>query len=270
VTAAIDNPRGPSVTIFCLNLRFGLADDGPDSWEQRRKLFPRLLENWQADFYTFQEVNTFQVETIGDMLEGYQRIGQRSPAPAFWQNNIIFAHPRWQCLQADHFYLSPTPEIPSRYRNSRWPRQCTMGLFQNEGQQLICVNTHFDFAADVQTQSAELIMRRLEAFAPRLPALLVGDFNASPQAPCRKVFTRRMDSEHQDGDPAPPFQDAFADSQSGTHHGFSGQSDSERIDWILFRPPLAMIRSVVIEEHENGSYPSDHFPLWAQFKWKTR
>ena len=268
MTAEPHSHTPSALSIFSLNVRFGLADDGPNSWNHRRKLFPELLARWPADFYAFQEVNAFQAEAIDAILKGYSRIGQRSPAPSFWQNNVIYAHPRWQCLRAEHFYLSPTPDIPSRYRNSRWPRQCTMGLYQSDRHQLVCANTHFDFAPDVQTQSAELIMQRLASFPSRPATLLAGDFNASPKAPCREVFIRQPADEESDDTARWPFQDAFASNQSVTHRGFSGKSEGEPIDWILFTRPLALTRSLIIEETVNGRYPSDHFPLWAIFKWE--
>ncbi len=79
-----------SLTVFSLNLRFGLADDGPNRWHYRKQLIPRLLNRYPADFYSFQEVNDFQARDIQAVLTDYRFIGQRQSAPSYWQNNIIF------------------------------------------------------------------------------------------------------------------------------------------------------------------------------------
>ena len=73
-----------------LNLRFGLADDGPNSWRYRKRVYPALLEKQNADFIGFQEANDFQIEYLDRILANYNYIGKRSPAPSFWQNNVIF------------------------------------------------------------------------------------------------------------------------------------------------------------------------------------
>jgi endonuclease/exonuclease/phosphatase family metal-dependent hydrolase len=250
-------------TSFSLNLRFGLADDGENSWCNRLKCFPALFKEHAADFIAVQEANDFQIKFIAETLYGYDFIGQRQPAPTFWQNNVIFYKRSWQCLEADHFFLSPTPDIPSRFTDSRWPRQCTMGLFGRENIQLIHINTHFDFEPEVQVKSAHIILDRLLSHPPDIPVILTGDFNSQPQSPCHQVFTGQYKPETFTG---PFFTDAFKAPYSGTHHGFSGQSDDKgHIDWILFRGGLNPLKAEVINKKFEGIYPSDHFPVWATF-----
>jgi endonuclease/exonuclease/phosphatase family metal-dependent hydrolase len=248
-------------SIITFNLRFGLADDGPNNWETRKKLFPALFEKYQADFIGFQEANDFQADFLKGILNEYQMIGERRPAPRFWQNNLIFYRSDWECIRHEHFFLSPTPDIPSRSRNSRWPRQCTLGMFEKSGYRLICLNTHFDFEAQVQTESAEIITQRLARLPGDLPALIVGDFNADPFGSCHKFFT---------GKASPPaesdFKNAFAPSFPGTYHGFTGKTDGGHIDWILYRGQIVPEDAAVIREAADGVYPSDHFPLRASFR----
>ena len=247
-----------SIHVLSLNLRFGLADDGPNRWEQRRAALAPLLSAWPCDFYGFQEANDFQIEFLAELLPDYGLIGRRFPAPPFWQNNILFFHRRWQNLASEHFFLSPTPDLPSRFRQSRWPRQCTLGIFRQGQRHLICVNTHFDFKTSIQTRSAELICQRLMGQASTWPAILMGDFNAGPQSPCYRVFTTIPSAG------GPGFRNTQQPPYSGTHHGFSGKSQDEPIDWILYRGDLAASGAGVIQNRFAGYYPSDHFPLHAE------
>ena len=252
-------------SVLSLNLRFGLADDGPNSWQYRKRVYPSLLKKYDADVIGFQEANDFQVEYLGTILHNYDYIGKRSPAPPFWQNNIIFFKKVWTCTYFDHFYLSPTPLIPSRSRASVWPRQCTIGMFKNDRRVLVCVNTHFDFDVSVQIESAKLIMKRPSDLPLEHPAILMGDFNATPETPCFAVFTG---PDHPAAEEGVYFKSVFSGDFPGTHHGFTGNAEANHIDWLLHRGGITKKSSAVVQDRINGIYPSDHFPVYASFDWK--
>lgn len=244
-----------------LNLRFGLADDGPNSWEYRRECYPLLLNRFPADFFTFQEANDFQIEYLQALLPKHRLVGQRSPAPPFWQNNVIFAHRDWHCHHQMHFFLSATPNIPSRQRQSRWPRQCTMGTFTKDQRTLTVVTTHFDFDRPVQRQSARIIMDRIDRLQENASVILSGDFNATPQADWYRLFSRPDRAKTR-------FKNIFDPPYPGTHHKFSGNPGDDHIDWILYRGDLVNDHQQVITDTFQDRYPSDHFPLLASFHWR--
>lgn len=255
-----------TLSVMTFNLRFGLADDGANSWAFRRKSVDALFRQHQADFIGFQEVNNFQADHLQTLLPEHCVIGRRQPAPSFWQNNLIFYHRGWQCLRCEHFFLSATPSIPSRFPDSRWPRQCTLGVFRRGERTLVCVNTHFDFDDDVQVRSARIILKRLAKLPPSHATLLVGDFNAAPARPCFQVLTgggRKPLTES-----GPRFQSVFSPPFPATFHGFKGGCDGQHIDWILYRGGLVPDAGRVIDGPFGGLYPSDHYPLKAVFHWR--
>jgi endonuclease/exonuclease/phosphatase family metal-dependent hydrolase len=251
--------------VLTLNLRFGLADDGPNSWRYRKMGFPSLFNMYRPDFIGLQEANDFQIEFINEILNEYGYIGKRSPAPSFWQNNVIFYQKIWTSIDARHFFLSPTPQIPSRFRESRWPRQCTVGLFEDGRHRLICINTHFDFDASVQKKSACLILEYLSDLPADVPAILMGDFNATPSQSCHEILTRKSHDVPMQGS---SFQNIFTKTFPGTYHGFSGNPEGNHIDWILYRGRIVPSEKKVIRETFEGIYPSDHFPVYARFRWQ--
>ena len=253
-----------TVSVLTLNLRFGLAEDGANAWRYRRKMFPQLLRVYGSEFMAFQEVNDFQAEDLIRMLPDYRCIGRRRPAPRFWQNNILFYRTEWRLVRSDYFFLSPTPGIPSRFRKSRWPRQCILGRFRSGNRRIVCGNTHLDFDADIQMQSARLILSRLSVLSQDCPAVLTGDFNASPAGSAHAVFTEKK------SDGATPnggFANAFEPEFPATHHGFTGSGEGDHIDWILYRGELRPQSAHLIQDGIGPIYPSDHFPLRAVFEW---
>ena len=261
MTVSSGNDRS-RISVMSFNLRFGLADDGANSWRFRKPRIAALFDAHRPDLVAFQEANGFQIDFLCEILSEYGVIGRRSPAPDFWQNNVIFFQAPWRCTHAEHFFLSHTPDIPSRFAESRWPRQCTVGIFERERHRLVAVNTHLDFDEAVQKKSAELILARMVKVSKDLPAILLGDFNAAPGSAGYRVFT-------ESGDPAagsaPAFSPVFAPPYAGTHHGFSGTSDGKQIDWILFRGGLRLETGEVCRFQVDGGYPSDHFPVCATF-----
>lgn len=252
--------NGLPFSLMTINVRFGLADSGPHSWDNRKKAFASLLTVRRPDFIAMQEVNDFQATFFKSLLPEYGVIGERTPAPPFWQNVLIFYDRSWQCLKQDRFFLSLTPEVPSRMADSRWPRQCVMGRFRQNRHEITCVNTHFDFADHVQKKSALIILDRLAGFSPDdTPQFLAGDFNARPGSDCYRVFTGPQSQL------SPPFADVFENDTSGTYHQFTGRPISNRVDWILWRHGARLTEKAVITDKFDGIYPSDHFPVYAAF-----
>ena len=249
-------------SVMTLNLRFGLAEDGPNAWRYRIKLMPALFRKYPVDFIGCQEVNDFQADDLASILNDYGLIGRRRPAPHFWQNNIIFFRKDWELQNEEHFYLSDTPDMPSRSRRSRWPRQCTIGAFQKMSRKLTCINTHFDFSAAVQTFSAELIMKRLMQRPDPGPAVLMGDFNAPFDSPHYRIFVNDTPDRV---NPGLSFHNVFNHTPSGTQHGFSGKPGHDCIDWVLHTKGVTPVDALVVKDHVDGAYFSDHFPVVASF-----
>jgi endonuclease/exonuclease/phosphatase family metal-dependent hydrolase len=189
-------------SVLTMNLRFGLAADGPNGWHHRKDCFPSFFEKYRKDFIGLQEANDFQTEFI------------------------------------------------------------------DNGRKLIFVNTHFDFDASVQLESAKIILRRLAQLPSELPAIIVGDFNSTPSSPSHMIFTGEDVQLKSEDIKGPFFKNTFGKPFPGTHHGFTGDTNGDHIDWILYRGGIVPENCKVMHDTFDGVYISDHFPLCASFKWK--
>lgn len=250
--------------ILSLNLRFGLADDGPNGWEFRKDVVVEVFRRENPDIIATQEVNHFQGRYLAENLPDYHQIGRLPGAPFFWQDNLLFFKKAINCKQADHFFLSETPDVPSRSFGSRFPRQATVGLFQAGECGFLCVNTHFDFDTPAQLGGAQVIQERLGAFDPTLPVILLGDFNATPDSPCYRWLTDR------DSGTGGGFNETFSSPYPSTYHRFTGQPAAGYIDWILYRGPLELETCRVVPPPVETVYPSDHHPVTAAFSCPER
>jgi endonuclease/exonuclease/phosphatase family metal-dependent hydrolase len=246
--------------IMTLNLRFGRAPDGPHAWPKRKGALPLLFADHPADIYCFQEANDFQVNELRAILPNHAVSGIRPGAPPFWQHNVVFTPEQWPIQKRDRFFVSPTPDIPSRMRVSKWPRQGTIVHLHTPTGPLICVNTHFDFAPVMQVEGAAVIRHRLTDYPTDCPCILTGDFNASPGGAGFEAFT----GPPPDG-PHRQFVSAFSSPFPATYHAFTGKTDGAHIDWILHTCDLRVDRAFTVTEPFDGVLPSDHFPVVAWF-----
>jgi len=246
-----------TLRILSLNLRFGLAEDGPNDWEYRKEAVVKLFRQEDPDIIATQEVNHFQGDYLAENLTRYDHIGRRPRAPHFWQDNVLFFKKEITCVHEDHFFLSHTPDVPSRSFGSRFPRQATLGLFQADGSRLICINTHLDFDDPAQLGAARVITDRLQDHDTGLPVILMGDFNATPESPCYQWLT--------DGVEGGNFRESFTAPYPSTFHRFTGQPTAGYIDWILYRGPLRLESCRVVDQKIDDMYPSDHHPVAATF-----
>jgi endonuclease/exonuclease/phosphatase family metal-dependent hydrolase len=247
------------LTVLSLNLRFGLADDGPHGWEHRKEVVAKLFKRERPHFIAAQEVNHFQCDYLVDSLPDYRHIGRRRPAPEFWQDNILFYRKPILCEREVHFFLSHTPFVPSRSFGSKFPRQATLGLFEVEGRPFLCVNTHLDFDEPAQIGAARVIAQQVSSFPSGIPLVLIGDFNATPKSRCYRWFTGKEEESRL------KLKETFNEPYPSTFHGFTGKPTQGYIDWILYREPLQLKDCEVLQEALDGTHASDHFPVKAVF-----
>ncbi len=245
--------KNAKFSVMSFNLRFGLADDKENAWESRKHLVADIFNTYPVTFIGFQESNHFQTRFLIDHLKGHHYIGWHNPSEERWQSNLVFYDATWKCLKSQHFFLSSTPDIESKMQGSKWPRQCVMGLFEKQGDQIIVTNTHFDFNALVQEKSAQLVCQFLSEFPKDCPVIITGDFNSNAQSLAWKTFELNG------------FNEVNADQHSTTFHQFVGKETGRHIDWILHRGDIRVLDRQVVCDNDAGQYPSDHYPVVASF-----
>ena len=251
-------------TVMTINLRHGWADDGLNSWDIRKGLVVKIIHDLQPDFLGTQEGNDFQLEYLSKNLKNYECAGVCGGYEPRWEYLNIYHRKGLELLDWEYFYLSETPDIPSRSWGSIWPRGCFKGIFKWQDKELVIVNTHFDFQEPAQTNGAMVILNRLGGPDPERPVILLGDFNSTPEETSYFFLTGKKEINGQKG----WFKDVFPSPQPFTYHRFTGNPLIGYIDWILYSGPLRVHDKKIVTVHQKGIYPSDHFPVMAEFSFK--
>jgi len=256
--------------VMTINLRYGTANDDEHAWENRRPIMMEMLKEYSPDIFGVQEGLRFQLDEIIEALPGYACFGEGRGGLDESEHNVIFysVH-RLHCLEGHTFWLSETPEIPGSISwESSLSRLASWGRFQvkSTGVPLCFYNTHFDHRSEAARQgSAQLIWSR--ARDRQEITFLTGDFNCSQQSFAWQYLTGKIEApDGETGD----FTDVWyaAEEQKNpvsTFHGYKGpQEGNSRIDWILMRPELRVLKAETVIYQKDGLYASDHFAVYAE------
>ncbi len=257
----------PALTVMTFNLRYA-SPTPPNSWPQRRPVVRDCIRQAAADLIGTQEGVYAQLKDVATDLPEYAWIGLGRDGGSRGEFMAVFYRAdRLEPLGFDHFWLSDTPNMmaSSTWGNSN-RRMVTWVRFHDRlaQREFYFINTHLDHEIQLaREKAAQLIRERVDALKPKLPVLLVGDFNATAGAnPAYDVLV------HPGG-----FVDLWlaAPVRVGegirTFHGFKGpRPGDDRIDWILARGPVEVERAVTDTFARDGQYPSDHFPVIARLR----
>ena len=248
------------------NIRYdGHSDLAPDSLQRKDPIVAQLQKE-RPTIIGFQEVLNKQLEDLKVALPSYLAVGVGRDdgqlagefAPIFYDTT------RYQLLQSATFWLSPTPEVPSKGWDAALNRICTFALLESkyDRKKLWVLNTHFDhLGTDARLHSAELLVEKFAELTQEVaaPLLLLGDFNAEPDSYVYQLLSRHFSDlscsiRHRELCSGPTFN-AFTLSES----------DDKIIDYFFGSPELLSIRFEVLHSKFDRSYPSDHFPIALTF-----
>lgn len=235
--------------VFCLNARYCQGQDGEYRWANRLPRLLSLLDRVQPQVMAFQEVLPHQRADLERELPGYRWLGLGRDHDYGGEQCAVGVHRDLDLMEGGTFWLSPTPtERGSRGWDACLPRICTMLRLRHRGREFSVANVHLDhLGATSRLESVKLIERTF--LAP--DAILMGDFNCTPEsAPVKELLTQ-FSSSHQ-RDPHPTF------------HDFGRSPKGLLIDYIFYRGMLQLEQfEVFVEKAPN--FTSDHFPLLADF-----
>jgi len=142
----------------------------------------------------------------------------------------------------------------------------TWGLFEvtSSGRRLHFYDTHLPHRqqdAEARLRCGQVISERIKKLPENVPLILVGDFNSPTGSDVYKLLTTFLTDARTSAD--------RISGPEGTFNGFIGQTSGPRIDWILYRGSLRAVEAETVTRHQDGRYPSDHYPVFAVFEFSS-
>jgi glycerophosphoryl diester phosphodiesterase len=275
------------VKALSFNVRLSTANDGANSWQNRKELARDTILSGDYDFVGVQECvihpnpEKNQYEYFKSALaENYDAIGiSREKDPNNGEATAIFYNKkRWELDANDTgtFWISETPDIrASKSWKTACTRTVTWGRFKNKatGKYVYFYNTHLDHVSELARQNGSILIVKhiLERANKNEPFFLTGDFNCGEKSPAiRYLSGEQAEVAGQNLPKQTVLHDSYRNvfpyaPEAGSFHGFSGKPNKEKIDYIFVSPTVKTIQSRIIKTNKDGRYPSDHFPVDAIF-----
>ncbi|PZX51881.1 endonuclease/exonuclease/phosphatase family metal-dependent hydrolase [Algoriphagus ratkowskyi] len=246
------------------NIRYANQNDVGNLWADRLSHVSSLIQFHQIELFGVQEALHNQLTDLSTEL-GYKYIGVgRDDGTEKGEYAAILYNPKkFEILDQGTFWLSPTPEKPSKGWDAALNRVCTWGKFKDEsGKSFFVFNIHYDhIGQQAREESSKLVMAQVAKInKENAPAILMGDFNVKPDNAAYTTIT--SDPDWKD---ARLISEIPAYGPAGTFTGFDWERMPEGIiDHVFVKGDIKVIRHGILTDNYGKKYPSDHFPVLVE------
>lgn len=258
------------------NLRRDVFFDFRNRWRARREYAAEIIKKTGASIIGVQEMSPDMKADIQKMLGEYSIVGSgRSKNNTSEHSDIIVKNGDVNINYFNTFWLSKKPYLKGS-KAAFWtlfPRICTVAEISVAplGKKIRVFNSHFDCLSSVaRAMGVDIILKYIDELQKkeRLPFILMGDFNATPDDP---VIKKLRENLH--GYKSFRLHDTFYEynyekfgcipRESRTFHLFRGKKIGQPIDYIFVSDEFYINSSHVEAMSFEGRYPSDHYPVVA-------
>lgn len=258
--ASLSCKRETTLDVMSYNIRLGVANDGENSWENRKAATPAMLRANKPDIFGVQEAYDFQIRYIEGECPEYKSIGVgREDGISGGEHMSIFYNTgKIELVKWGTYWLSETPDVPSKGWDAKCFRTATWALMKEKqsGKPFYYVNTHLDHKGVVAREKGlALIAEKIAAMNPEgWPMVLTGDFNVFPDNPALAGVNALMKD-------ARTTAEKTTDTPSFNGWGTSG----DVIDYIYYAGfEKCKTFDVVDTSYEGIPFISDHYPIKAR------
>jgi endonuclease/exonuclease/phosphatase family metal-dependent hydrolase len=266
-----------NLRIMSFNVRLKDKSDQENAWDCRRDYVASVIRFHHMDIIGIQEPFKEQIQELENLLPEYDWYGvglddgkEKGPYDA-----IFFRKSRFERLDSGCFYLSPTPDTPSKGWESMFPRGVSWVKFKDKKTEKIFYffNTHFDYHSQwARDESAFLIREKIAEISKSHPFILTGDFNIFPELEGEETYKILTSTTEADGKILYDAQHVAMfphHGPTGTWSGFkeAGQPGIKP-DYIFVDRKITVVSHGVLADSFDGSFPSDHLPVVSEIKLK--
>lgn len=249
-----------TVTVMTYNIYMG--GTGEKSPENRAPLILENVTKYSPDSFGMQEVTEDWYEMLKEMFPDYGYVGVgRDKDLGGEASPIFYKKDKYELLNGGTFWLSKTPEKPSKGWDAMFNRVCTYAVLKDKetGFTYAHFNAHFDHLGVIARQeSVAVVTAKIAEIAPDMPVVFTGDLNENQES---DMYASVIESGFKDARVLSGSED-----NDGTFHGYSDLTAKKLpIDYIFVNAFAKSVNSYTVDRNMlNGIYPSDHHPVVSE------
>ncbi len=251
-----------SFELMTYNIKYDAVNDQINNWSNRKEHLFSLLKYHQPAIFGTQEGLYHQLKDIDRELNAYTYVGvaredgkQSGEYSAIFYDSTLFEQ-----VKSGNFWLSETPEIPSKGWDAAYTRICTWAefKFKKTAMTFYVFNVHLDNEGEIaRAKSATVILNKIIDLAGEQSIILMGDFNFTATASPYQEITAKLADSRLISAEAPYGPEA-------TFNGFAFDKLPERrIDYIFTSSNITVLSYATLSDSKAMRYPSDHFPVFV-------
>ncbi len=251
-------PQENEVRVISYNIRYMNDKDGDNSWKFRKQASINMVNEEQPTVFGLQEAVKAQVDFLQENLPGYAHYGVgRDDGKEKGEFMAIFYNKEEvELLDKGTFWLSATPDTPSKGWDGQCFRTCTWTLFKckDTGKQFAFLNTHLDHRGkEAQKEGMLTIVKKIGELIPAdVPVFLSGDFNTRTDNPIYEPLKAIMTDSR---------ELATETDHRGTYTGWRVRENPVVVDHIFVRGAEVDKFQVLCDKNYGAPYISDHYPV---------
>ena len=258
------------IKIMSFNVRTVASESDPaNNWDNRKVACVKLINDQRPSIIGYQEAQyTLQWAYLKEQLAGkYDGYGvNRDDGTESGKGEvmgIMYDRTVIEKIDGGTFWLSETPDVPSKGFGASYSRNATWGIFKHipSGKIFYYINTHLDHkVANAQIEGMKLISKHFEEYKGVYPLFLTGDLNIKADNVALDVIESYMNNARY---AAPSSYTDF----DNTYNGWKAAGKSI-IDHIYCSNNLKVVEYHTVNDDYDVPFVSDHYPIYAIVKLK--
>lgn len=257
------------MNVITFNIRYNTLNDGVNAWPNRIEMVTGLLKFHEADLFGLQEALHEQILDVQKNMPDFEwfGVGRDDGEKGGEFSPIFYNKSKFILIESGTFWLSETPEKPSKGWDAALNRIVTWGKFKSKvtGKIFYYYNTHFDHRGDeARKKSADLIAKKIREMAGNsgFPVILTGDFNLTPEAEGIANIKKYL-RDSRDISNSLPY------GPTGTFNSFDWNAPmKDRIDYVFVNEMVEVLKYGVLTDSKEMRWPSDHLPVYVKVQLK--
>jgi len=250
--------QSQDMKIISFNIRYNSWNniDGVNGWHNRKAAVARMILDERPAAIGLQEALIDQLLYLDSCLPNYRRLGvgrdDGHEAGEFMA--IYYDTSRLELTGTDLWWLSETPEVPSKGWDAACYRTVTKGAFRDRksGKRFVYFNTHLDHVGKIaRAEGVKFLASRVVGDCFDTPVIIGGDMNSTTDD---TIFNAIYDAGLQVA------RDMTRHTSHIDSYNAFGNGKTMLIDHFFVRG-VKVKRFVTLNGDYGVPYISDHYPI---------